>query len=449
MQNFIDFITSLAPEGETALFVKQKPKTPLEYHADGAIKATWPSYLPGKWTGKGAWYGNTASYIIDRFVDGRVSASVANCEYILVMMLDDIGTKSKAPPLPPTWIMETSPDNFQYGYVFSVQPPKGEYAAAITAIAAAGFTDPGACNPVRNFRLPGSVNLKPERDGFVSRLVEFHPEREFTLEAICAALGVTPGPVEATHRPIRLTDDGTDDVLIWLSEQGHVLSRPNFEGWAGVTCPQSDQHTDGNPEGRYLASSRAYCCLHSHCIDYGSADFLAWVEAQGGPRRTTGLRDELLATVMEGALAKLAPTAAYPDAAAEVIAQVERREVSRLEREEWFSRFAYLQDDDAYFDLEERREVSRSTFNALFRPIFCTSVHSKARAGGAPRSVAQHFQCALSAHLLQVSPQQGPSRGQRVVRPAPPIAWRARLGRRHLRAWVAATCWQYSRQPMA
>jgi len=398
MQQFIDFIISLAPEGETALFVKQKPKTPLEYHADGAIKATWPSYLPVKWTGKGAWYGNTASYIIDRFVDGRISASAANCEYILVMMLDDIGTKSKAPPLPPTWIMETSPDNFQYGYVFSVQPPKGEYAAAITAIAAAGFTDPGACNPVRNFRLPGSVNLKPERDGFASRLVEFHPEREFTLEAICAALGVTPGPVEATHRPIRLTDDGTDDVLAWLSAQGHVLSRPNFEGWAGVTCPQSDQHTDGNPEGRYLASSRAYCCLHSHCIDYGSADFLAWVEAQGGPKHTTGLREELLASVMEGALAKLAPTAAYPDAAAEVIAQVERREVSRLEREEWFSRFAYLQDDDAYFVLEERREVSRSTFNALFRHIFCKSVHSKARVE-ASVSFDQHRQ-SRGAHAL-------------------------------------------------
>ena len=107
-------------------------------------------------------------------------------------------------------------------------------------------------------------------------------------------------------------------MLAWLSAQGHVLSRPNFEGWAGVTCPQSDQHTDGNPEGRYLASSRAYCCLHSHCIDYGSADFLAWVEAQGGPKHTTGLREELLASVMEGTLAKLAPTAAYPDAAAEV-----------------------------------------------------------------------------------------------------------------------------------
>jgi hypothetical protein len=379
MQQFIDFITSLAPEGETALFVRQKPKIPLEYHADGAIKATWPAYLPSKWSNKGAWYGNTASYIIDRFTEGRPSASAVCCEYILVLILDDVGTKSQVPPLPPTWIIETSPANFQYGYVFSEQPPKAEYAAAITAIAAAGFTDPGACNPVRNFRLPGSVNLKPGRDNFASRIVEFHPERDFTLAGICAALGVVPGPALPAHRPIRLADDGTDDVLIWLSEQGHLLSRPNGEGWAGVTCPQSDQHTDGNPEGRYLAANRAYCCLHSHCIDFGSADFLAWVSVEGGPKHSPGLREELLAAVMEGTLAKLAPTAAFPDAAAEVIAQAERKQLGRVEVDGWYSRFAYLQDDDAYFDMDDRREIARGTFNALFRHIYCKSIHGKQR----------------------------------------------------------------------
>ena len=59
-----------------------------------------------------AWYGNTASFILDRFKDGRVSASAACCDYVLVMMLDDIGTKSKTPPLAPTWIIETSEGNY-------------------------------------------------------------------------------------------------------------------------------------------------------------------------------------------------------------------------------------------------------------------------------------------------------------------------------------------------
>ena len=229
----------------------------------------------------------------------------------------------RAPPLPPTWVLQTSASSVQWGYTFSDQPTKGEYAAAIKAIADAGYTDPGACNPVRNFRLPGSVNLKPGRNSFVSHLVEFHPEREYTLAQICTALNVTPAPAESlTLRPIRLSDDGADDVMAWLSAQGLLLSRPNPQGWAGVICPNSGEHSDGNPEGRYNPSMRAYCCLHSHCIDLDSHTFLDWVAANGRPKHAPGLREELLAAVLDQTLAKPNPTATFPDKAAEENAQV-------------------------------------------------------------------------------------------------------------------------------
>jgi hypothetical protein len=381
---FLDFITKLAPTGETALIVRQKPQLKdgaIQLHADGAVKCTWPAYLPSKGTkANEAWYGNTASFIVDRFADGRVSASAANCEYILVMMLDDIGTKSKTPPLAPTWIMETSEGSFQWGYAFSDQPTKAEFSAAIRAIADAGYTDPGACNPVRNFRLPGSVNLKPDRNQFESRLVEFHPNREYTLDDICAALEVVPVEADSlTLRPIRLSDDGADDVMAWLSEQGLLLSRPNGEGWAGVICPNSAEHTDGNPEGRYMPSNRAYCCLHSHCVDFDSRMFLQWVADNDGPAHTPGLREELLVQAMDTALSKITPTLEYPDVAAAVIAEVERKELGRIEKAEWFDRFAYIQVDDAFFDMQDRREISRYTFNALFRHIDCKSVHNAKR----------------------------------------------------------------------
>ena len=379
---FLEFITNLAPDGETALIVRQKPQLKdgqIQLHADGAVKCTWPAYLPSKGVKAGqAWYGNTASFIIDRFTDGHVSARADNCEYILVMMLDDIGTKSKTPPLAPTWIMETSEGSFQWGYAFSDQPTKGEFSAAIRAIADAGFTDPGACNAVRNFRLPNSVNLKPGRDSFAARLIEFHPEREYTLTDICDALGVVPAEADSlTLRPIRLSDDGADDVMAWLSEQGMLLSRPNQEGWAGIVCPNNAEHTDGNPEGRYMPANRAYCCLHSHCVDFDSKSFLAWVADNGGPAHTPGLREELLVQAMGVTLSKLAPTEKYPDEAARVIAEVERKELGRIEKAEWWDRFAYIQDDDAYFDMQDRRELSRGTFNALFRHIGCSSLHTK------------------------------------------------------------------------
>jgi hypothetical protein len=379
---FLDYITSLAPEGETALFVLQKPilkNGEMQFHADGAIKCVWPSFMPEQASvGDGrAWYGNTASFMTDRFIDSRVSAGAANCEYILVMMLDDIGTKSKTPPLIPTWIMETSPGSHQWGYAFSDQPNKADFAAAIRAIADAGYTDPGACNPVRNFRLPGSVNLKPGRDNFQSQLVSFNPEREYTLEQICNALGVTPGESKCEdYKPIRLADNGNDDVMAWLSDNGMVLSKPNPEGWAGVICPNKDQHTDGNPEGRYMPANRAYCCLHSHCIDFDSQTFLNWVALQGGPKHQPGTRDDLITQKLDTALSKLAPTEEFPDTAAIIVAEVEKRNLDRLEKEQWYERFAYVQDDENYFDLLDRREISRATFNALFRHVSCKSIHT-------------------------------------------------------------------------
>ena len=381
MQNLLEYITNLAPEGETALIVRQKPQLKdgqMQFHADGAIKCTWPAYLPTQKMRKGeAWYINTASFIIDRFEEGRISASAANCEYVLFMMLDDIGTKSKTPPLEPTWILETSPNNFQYGYAFSEQPSKGEFTAAVKAIAQAGYTDAGATNAVRNVRLPGSVNLKPGRDNFEAKLVEFNPTHEYTLEQICVALDVTPAPADTNHyTPVRLVDNGGDDVLAWLNNQGLILSKINGEGWLSVTCPNNAEHTDGNPEGRYKPLDRSYCCLHSHCVDFDSKSFLAWVAANGGPTVNHGLRDDLIAEAMNIALSKISPTEMFTDDANAKIAEVERKELGRVERSKWYERFAYVQDDESYFDMQDRREVSRQTFNALFRHIKCMSIHA-------------------------------------------------------------------------
>jgi hypothetical protein len=382
--NLLDYITQLAPQGETALIVRQKPQLKdgqMQFHADGAIKCTWPAYLPSQKMRKGeAWYINTASFIIDRFDNGHTSASSANCEYVLFMMLDDIGTKSKTPPLAPTWILETSEGNFQYGYAFSEQPTKGDFTAAVKAIAQAGYTDAGATNAVRNVRLPGSVNLKPGRDNFEARLVEFHPTREYTLDEICTALNVTPASADTdSYKPIRLADNGGDNVLAWLNTQGLVLTKTNNEGWMGVICPNNAEHTDGNPEGRYKPLDRTYCCLHSHCVDFDSKSFLAWVAANGGPIVTAGLRDDLIAEAMQIALSKISPSDMFTDSSEAKIAEVERKQLGRVEKSEWYERFAYIQDDEAYFDMQDRREISRQTFNALFRHIECKSIHSGTR----------------------------------------------------------------------
>lgn len=381
--NFFEFIKGLAPQGETALLVKQKPvmrNGEQLTHADGTPKFTWPAYLPKPPKDAGAWYLNTGSFIIDRFQDGKPSASATNCEYVLCMMLDDIGTKSKTPPLDPTWIMETSEGSFQWGYAFSDQPTKGEFTAAIKAIADAGYTDPGATNAVRNFRIPGSINLKPGRNEFAARLVEFHPEREFTLPQICEVLGVVPSEADtSSYTGLRLRDTGKDTVLQWLNEKGLVLSDVNSEGWLSVVCPNKDEHSDGQISARYNPTTRAFCCYHSHCESLDSNTFLKWVCDNGGPRATPGLRDELLAEHMARMQEKLAPNTMFKDDAQQAITEAENRELARVEKSDWFTRFAYVVENDSYFDLETRRELSRSSFNAIYRHVACLSLHNNRR----------------------------------------------------------------------
>lgn len=381
---FIEFITGLVDaDGETALLLRQTPALvdgQIVYHGDGVPKATFPAFLPHKARIKDgeAWYVNTGSFIVDRFKDGKPSAKGDNTEYVLFMMLDDVGTKSKVPPIDPTWVMETSEGSFQWGFAFSEQPTKNAFTAAIKAIADAGYTDPGATNAVRNCRIPGSVNLKQGRNNFEARLVEFHPKREYTLDDICAALGVTPAEADtAQFRHVNLRDTGGDNVLKWLSDNNLVLSKVNNEGWCGIVCPNHAEHTDGNIEGRYKPLDRSFCCYHGHCQHIDSRTFLDWVAENDGPRVTPGLRDELIAERMKIMADKIQPTEAFPDEAAAIVKEVERKEAGRLEKSEWFARFAYIQSDDSYFDMVTRRETPRNVFNALFRHVECKSMHGK------------------------------------------------------------------------
>jgi hypothetical protein len=63
----------------------------------------------------------------------------------------------------------------------------------------------------------------------------------------------------------------------------------------------------------------------------------------------------------------------------QLLAEIKARDISKLTQVEWYSRFAYVSSEDSYFDMVERRELSRSAFNAIFRGVSCASVHNKRR----------------------------------------------------------------------
>jgi len=79
-------------------------------------------------------------------------------------MLDDVGTKVAMERLTllPSWLVETSPGNYQAGFL--LRDPLTDGSAAdrlMNAIVAAGLCDPGANGPRgRLARLPVAVNGK-------------------------------------------------------------------------------------------------------------------------------------------------------------------------------------------------------------------------------------------------------------------------------------------------
>jgi hypothetical protein len=116
-------------------------------------------------------------------------------------MIDDLGTKVPHGKLllPPSAIIETSPDNFQ-AYLFVAQDrdasdrPKCE--RLIERMVAAGLTadgkDPGMKGVTRYGRLPVGINAKAKYVAqlgrpFQTRCTEFEPQRRYTVAQIAAA----------------------------------------------------------------------------------------------------------------------------------------------------------------------------------------------------------------------------------------------------------------------
>ena len=128
---------------------------------------------------------------------GALSRSHDNLVRTYAIILDDVGTaeKSKVAPerikLRPSWRLETSPLNFQWGYILEQGIHPNDANALIKALIKAGLSDKGAGGANRLMRLPGSVV-----NGFAARLHEWNPELRYSCAVIAAGLGVMPEGVQ-------------------------------------------------------------------------------------------------------------------------------------------------------------------------------------------------------------------------------------------------------------
>jgi len=237
-----------------------------------------------------AWYVCISSAV----ARDRVRTRMQDIRNVYMIVFDDIGTKAAEPPVEPSYKLETSRGNYQWGYFlelpYAVTDTAGQrYVDAILEAAAkAGFNDPGCRNPTRLVRVPGSLHSS----GFIARIVDWNPHRLWTLEGLVKALGLDVRKRRLKNRIAETTDlslaEVVDPVYEWLQESGGALG--HNDAWVFVQCPWEAQHTKASglsataysPEG-YGMMGRQFRCFHGHCAGRSLGDFLTEVRRAGGP----------------------------------------------------------------------------------------------------------------------------------------------------------------------
>lgn len=196
-----------------------------------------------------------------------------------VIVLDDIG--SKVDPglihLPPSYKIETSLNNYQWGFILR-EPERDAVLvnALMNAAIAARLSDKGMTQPsTRLVRLPVGMNGKDGKH-FQCHLDDWHPERRFSTEDLIRGLGLdldsTPRrrqQSQGSHAPGLGNPTGSIEPLLSRLERVRQLSPDSFL----ACCPgHDDQHPSLSIKmtlDKLLLHCFAGCSVSSICTALG------------------------------------------------------------------------------------------------------------------------------------------------------------------------------------
>lgn len=213
-------------------------------------------------------------------------------QYVLV--IDDVGVGGSAKVNPerlaelgipePSWILETSPGNCQWGFIFT-EPERNRHRAEalVSGLVALGITednkDPGMLGATRYVRLPVGSNTKAKYGGdFRCKLLAWDPERTYSVDNLAQRLGVSLESADAMDGSLMDLDIGDLPVLRDMNELGLIKSKPS-PGKFDLHCPFADEHSQqpGNTDGAALLihdDGKVFKCHHGSCEHRGYGDLV-------------------------------------------------------------------------------------------------------------------------------------------------------------------------------
>ncbi len=201
-----------------------------------------------------------------------------------VFVLDDVGTKVPVPLVDPSYVLETSPGNFQYGYMIRPLKDPGAFQTGMQRLAEHQHTDKGAIDAVHLFRLPGSLH----RTGFVSRLIFTDFRKRKPFETWLQEFGVhhqlpktDTTRFRGPGRPTTPQAIAADQTYHWLQANRLITEPLNEAGWVSIECPWQHTHTlttDASARyARYKPGACAFKCFHEGCVHRTTNDFIRWI----------------------------------------------------------------------------------------------------------------------------------------------------------------------------
>jgi hypothetical protein len=269
-------------------------------------------------------YFNTAT--MGRTDDGVLYARDKLFRGLWCVVLDDIGdgigAKCERTDLPEglwegaSWRIESSPGNYQLGYILDAPIRELTHAKAIIRlIYGAGPWDSGGALASKWVRLPLGNNMKDKyaTDGklFAVNMPHYDPIT-YTPDELLSLVGAgvgwadiqaglgdkrdprrTRGTTAYRASEAHLDLDGVVDVLAeWLHDNDMVVNVRH--PWLDVVCPWAEDHTTdsksstsysplGWGEDPYEQSRRGFSCLHGHCDGNKTREFIDWCMGMGAP----------------------------------------------------------------------------------------------------------------------------------------------------------------------
>jgi len=217
--------------------------------------------------------------------DGRVSRKNVELCRTYVIVADDVGTKVDVGLVwrllpPPTYVLETSRGNFQYGWVLS-EPVSAVIAGNFyRGMKECGLTDGGSAKVGQPFRLPGSLH----RSGWNASLRLWRDRVDWSEMTRCVPLierRVGRFDYDEGWNDYQPGDERRDLIYQQLKQRGLLRGPVGHDGWVKVICPGWRDHSDGKRIAGYRVASGfdegAFHCFHEHCAGRGLGDLMCWL----------------------------------------------------------------------------------------------------------------------------------------------------------------------------